>query len=98
MGGNITKYILFHASLTDAAIISIISWPFIYLGFLRERTWIIVPVGFIWAVIMEWNALHLNKWAYNSLMPIIPFLYVGLTPAVQLGLLGYLSYKVIVKK
>ncbi len=97
MGGKITEWVLLRASLIDGLIISVISLPFLYFGFLKTREWLIIPVGFVWAVIMEWNALNLHKWAYNNLMPIIPILYVGLTPAIQLGLLGFISFKIIRK-
>ena len=42
---------------------------------------------------IELYALETARWTYNSFMPIIPVVGVGLTPAVQLGLLGYASFK-----
>ena len=45
------------------------------------------------SIIIEHFALSAGRWAYNDFMPIIPFLSVGLTPTIELGLLGYLSFK-----
>jgi len=56
----------------------------------HHYAWLIVPLGIIG---MEWYALTTSRWAYNVLMPIIPLLGTGLTPTIQLGLLGHLSYK-----
>ena len=93
MGEEITELILLRASFVDALIISVISLPFLYSGFLKSREWIIIPIGFVWAIAMECYALNTGRWAYNDLMPIIPLINVGLTPAIQLGLLGYVSFK-----
>ena len=48
----------------------------------------------IFAIVLEKWALMTGRWAYTSAMPIIPILNIGLTPAVQLGMLGYFSNKV----
>ena len=45
------------------------------------------------AVLLEQWALATNRWAYSDQMPIIPWLEVGLTPAIQLGITAYLAYK-----
>jgi len=46
---------------------------------------------FIFAILLEKYALATGRWVYADAMPIIPLLNVGLTPMIQLGLLGYLS-------
>lgn len=92
-GGEITKFILLRASFWDAVMISIILLPFLYFKFLKGWTWVIFIIGVVLALFIEWHALGSGRWLYNSFMPIIPILNVGLTPTIQLGLLGYLTFK-----
>lgn len=94
MGGKITEFILLRASLFDAILIVIISLPFVYFSFLKNKTWLILILGIIIAIFNEWYGLGIGHWAYNELMPIIPIIKTGLTPTIQLGLLGYLSIKI----
>jgi len=94
IGGKITEFILLRATLVDAIIIVVLCLPFIFFPSFKKQSWIIIPLGFIVAINIEWWALQTNRWSYNVYMPIIPFLSVGLTPAIQLGLLGYLSFKI----
>lgn len=64
---------------------------------LRETRWVlgnkILPLilasifGFIFAIAIEKYALITGKWGYGELMPIIPFVEVGLTPVLQLTIL-----------
>jgi hypothetical protein len=93
MGGRITQLILLEASLIDALLIILISLPFIYREKWRGKSWLIIPFGIIISIIIELGALYLGRWSYNEYMPLIPLLRVGLTPTIQLGLLGYISYK-----
>jgi hypothetical protein len=92
-GMEITQFILMRASFWDAVIITVVLLPFLYINFLKLRSWLIVIVGVVVAVFIELYALETNRWAYNSLMPIIPILQIGLTPTIQLGISGYLTYK-----
>ena len=92
MGGKITEYILIRASLTDAIIITLISIPFLYFSFLKKNIWLIFIIGTIISILNELYGLKTDHWAYNDLMPIIPIIKTGLTPTLQLGLLGYLSF------
>jgi hypothetical protein len=94
MGGKITEFILLRATLADAITIVIITLPFLFFPTLKKHNWLIILIGFILAVGIERYALSAGRWAYNALMPIIPFIAVGLTPAIQLGLLGYISFKI----
>src|SRR3989338_8107847 len=48
----------------------------------------------IFAILLEKWALGTGRWVYTDAMPIIPFLRVGLTPVIQLGLLGYISLRI----
>lgn len=93
MGGKITEFILLRATLSDAIYITIIALPFIFYPALKKKNWLIIIFGFIISILIEYYALSTGRWAYNSMMPIIPFLGIGLTPTVQLGLLGYISFK-----
>lgn len=97
-GGVITDFILMRASLGDAIIITLLLLPFLSIPYMRRKSWMIVPLGIAIAVGIEWYALHTGRWAYNSHMPIIPVLSVGLTPAIQLGILGYLAYRCSAQK
>lgn len=44
--------------------------------------------GFIFAVVVEKYALITGRWGYSDLMPIIPFLKVGLSPVLQMTFLS----------
>ncbi|HCC05571.1 TPA: hypothetical protein DEP58_04735 [Patescibacteria group bacterium] len=89
-GGEITQFILLRASLFDAIVITLLLLPFLFFSFLENKKWLILLIGILIAVVNEWYGLTTSRWVYNSLMPIVPFIEVGLTPMLQLGLLGYL--------
>jgi hypothetical protein len=93
-GGEITEFILMRASLFDAVVITLILMPFIYLPILKNKNWLIMFIGIVIAVFNEWYGLSTSRWVYSSLMPILPIVNVGLTPTLQLGLLGYLVFKI----
>lgn len=94
MGGEITRFILFRASLADALMITLIILPFIFLPLFKKYSFLIVVIGFVLSVFIEIWALNTARWSYNDFMPTVPILSVGLTPIIQLGLLGFISYKV----
>jgi len=94
MGAEITEFILLRAALADAFIIAIIALPFLFSPLYRARSWMIIPLGVVVAIGIEWYAFTMNMWVYNDYMPIVPLLSVGVTPMIQLGLLGYLSFKI----
>lgn len=54
-----------------------------------------IGISFLVAVLIEVFALSATRWAYGLWMPVIPILEVGLTPIIQLPLLGYLSVRII---
>ncbi|MDO8231876.1 MAG: hypothetical protein Q7T37_01605 [bacterium] len=93
-GGEITEFILMRASLFDAFVIAVISLPFLFISFFKEREWLLFVIGTIVAIINEWYGLSTSRWMYAAYMPIVPFVNVGLTPALQLGTLGILSFKI----
>jgi len=97
MGGKITEFILIRASIADAVIISLLSIPFVFVSSFKEKSWTIIFIGVLIALFIELYALNTGRWVYNEYMPIIPILGVGLTPMIQLGFLGYLSYRLVEK-
>jgi len=97
-GGEITRFILFRASLADALILTVLAVPLLFIWYFKRNIWLIIPVGLILAILIEMNALMVGRWAYNEYMPIIPFLNVGLTPTIQLALTGYLTYYFISRR
>lgn len=52
---------------------------------------VIAVIGFLIAIGIEWRALLFGRWNYTNIMPIIPYLKVGLTPILQMILLLPLS-------
>lgn len=94
MGGKITEFILARASLFDAVLIVFIALPFLYLSSFKNKKWLIIPIGIIIAIFNEWYGLSTGRWIYNSYMPILPIIKTGLTPTLQLGFLGYFSFKI----
>ena len=94
MGDKITELVLLKATLADAVMITVITLPFVLFPSWRRQNWIIIFVGLVLAIGIERYALLTDKWAYNVYMPIVPFLSVGLTPTIQLGLLGFLSFRI----
>ena len=102
-GGAITNFILFRAALFDAAVITLFAFLCFYSPLIKGALpssaggmsiFIFVLALFIFAVLLEKWALGTGRWVYADAMPIIPFLDVGLTPALQLGMLGYISLKI----
>lgn len=93
-GGPITEFILLRATLADAVIITLVCFIFAANRRLRPYAWLIIPLGFLISACIELYALASGRWTYTALMPVIPLIHTGLTPTIQLGLLGYVSYRV----
>ena len=93
-GGLITEFILVRAALFDAILITLILIPFVYVGALKNKSWLILIIGIMIAIFNEWYGLSTERWMYNAFMPIVPIIQVGLTPTFQLGVLAYLSFKI----
>jgi hypothetical protein len=87
--------ILFRASIMDALIIVVIIAIYFTIPFLRTRSWTVLVIGIIWAIVLETHALGTGRWAYDTTMPIIPLINTGLTPTIQLGLIAYGLLKVL---
>jgi len=97
----------FRASLGDGVIILFI-W---FLGYLiyRRNDWfdltsvsslaVMQLSGALIAIGIEIHALSTGRWAYSSLMPLIPVIGVGLSPLLQLLLLPWISMRAaLIKK
>lgn len=100
-GGEITNLILFRAAAFDAAVITLLACPFFLWesnSYSRSRSLtsatLFTGLLILFAVFLEKWALGSGRWMYTDAMPLLPFLHVGLTPAIQLGITGYLSITV----
>ncbi len=91
MGNTITEFILLRAALFDACVITLLALPFFYIQMFKKRPWLILVLGVLIGICNEWYGLNTGRWVYTSTMPIIPILKTGLTPTLQLGILGYIS-------
>jgi len=94
-GREITQQILLRATLFDAVFITLMSILFIRVIYFKERQWYAIVFGLIVAILIEVYALGANRWEYSQFMPIIPLINTGLTPTIQLGLLSYITYKLV---
>lgn len=94
-GNKITQKALIRASLLDSLFITTMAVFFIEVPYFRLRIWYAFIFGLIAATILEIWALKINRWKYNKFMPIIPIIKTGFTPTIQLGVLSYLIYSII---
>jgi hypothetical protein len=94
-GGDITQFILFRAALGDAfMILGLVAIA----GFFKKYNAIIlIVIGVMLAIGIELYALNAGRWAYNSLMPVIPLLGTGLTPTIQLAITGWVAMNMTYK-
>ena len=92
-GGEITNLILLRAALFDAFFITMLGVLFFFVPWFRARLWLVFVAGILFATGLEWFALSTGRWEYTTAMPIIPFLHVGLTPTIQLGVTALVSLK-----
>lgn len=97
-GEPITQSMLLKSTLYDALFITFLGILFVKVSYFRKRKWYALIFGFIAAIIIEKNALGDGRWAYNSLMPMIPLLKTGLTPTIQLSLLSFIILKLVDSK
>jgi hypothetical protein len=54
-------------------------------------------VGASFAIYFEITALRAGRWAYSELMPLLPWLPIGIVPIIQMMILPYLSYRIGLK-
>lgn len=90
-GAAITEFILIRAAFFDAIVTTLAVYFFFGILGLRYAFTATVVVLFIFAIGLELWALESGRWAYREAMPIIPFFETGLTPTIQLALLGFIS-------
>ncbi len=53
----------------------------------RRDYLMLVTLGFLIALFVEYKGIALDRWQYLPDMPLIPLLHVGLSPVVQMALL-----------
>ena len=94
-GGAISEFILLRAVLFDAITMLLILLIFKALPAQFQYLPLFILLNLIAVILIEYWGLSTGRWAYNEMMPIIPILNVGLTPILQLPLLGYFTYWVI---
>ncbi|MEK7120941.1 MAG: hypothetical protein AAB840_02515 [Patescibacteria group bacterium] len=92
-GEEITEAVLVRASFFDALFITLSAFFIIFLPWRNISIWLSVFLLLILSIFIEKWALVTGRWIYNEMMPIIPVLKTGLTPTLQLALLGYLSFR-----
>ncbi len=97
-----TWFFCFKASIGDANIILFI----FILGRLLFREWewaqrlnviklvYLFLTGATIAILIEIQALNTGRWRYSQIMPILPFIAVGLVPVIQLIILPISSFLV----
>jgi len=91
--GWIDKFlVLLKASIFDAAFIMAAVSLIMLIPWLKgKESWSLVVIAVSFSISLELYALDTGRWAYNSLMPLIPILDIGVSPVIQLGLTGYLA-------
>lgn len=95
-GGEITEAILLHAALADAIYVTIAAAFVRAVPALRARPYLfLIPVFIALAVGIEWWALGTSRWAYSERMPIIPLVYTGFSPTLQLAVTGGITWRII---
>ena len=92
-GEAITNPILFRASLFDGAVTVLCYFLLSQLPQHLRKAGLLSLALTVFAIGLEEWARATGRWVYADAMPVIPFLAVGLTPTIQLGLLGYISIK-----
>ncbi len=60
----------------------------------RRVFYLTLLIGFFYTVFSEWLNIEVRQaWAYSELMPVIPVLNMGLSPALQWVLIPALAYR-----
>ena len=97
-GGEVTQLILFRSAVADAILITLFGLLFLYSLYFRQRIWWSIIFGVVVAVLIEVTALHYGLWGYKASMALVPWLGVGITPTIQLGLLSFITYSLVIKR
>lgn len=96
-------WICLPASFWDAGYITLVYAVVAFLKndwdwFAKDRRFtipLVIALGLLTASVVELDALLKNKWAYSTVMPLVPIIHVGLTPFLQLAILSLVTYTVI---
>jgi hypothetical protein len=80
-------------AVKDALIIGVVIAIQRSVAFLRPYTWAVPAFVFIFAVVVEIQALATGRWAYAPAMPVLPILGVGVSPLLQLPLTSFLTQR-----
>lgn len=91
----VTLWSLLFSTIGDVIYTLVVAIVFIKVLPLRNQLWTAIVIGVIFTIFWENLALNIGAWQYNSLMPIIPLINTGLTPTIQLGLLSYITFKIV---
>mgnify|MGYP003395496780 CR=1 FL=1 len=79
-------------TLGAIALIGLIKGDMMWLASARPSDFLMLALlGFGIALFVEYKALALDRWAYTSEMPILPYFQVGFTPILQMTVLLPLS-------
>jgi hypothetical protein len=93
--GPITEWILLRATFWDALMLTALALLFIKANYFRKRQWWMLVFGIALGVAIEMWALGTHRWAYAPAMPTV--FGIGLSPALQLGISGYIVLKAVLK-
>ncbi len=96
-----TRFVQVHwiASFKDALMVIVLY--FIVGVLVRNMSWgrrfnnkrlvILLVLGLLWAVGIEYQAINAQRWSYAAAMPVLPVLNVGLLPSLQMLILPAVS-------
>ena len=97
------QHISFCALASVADLIMVLLLYFVFSVVLKDPFWIknftllkvssLFFIGGLGAILGEWRHLSEGNWSYTELMPVIPFVEIGLTPLLQFIILPILTYK-----
>ena len=92
-GGAITPFILARAALADAVFVVLL--VALAQKIRGNKLLFVIVGGLAISVAIEFWGLGTGRWTYNDLMPLIPILGIGLSPAIQLAVTGGLVEGVV---
>lgn len=77
---------------------SLLLWNFNWIESIKTKEFLIIfLLWLIISIIFEKYAIITWRWAYNENMPIIPFLWIWLSPVLQLIITPYLTFLLVWK-
>ncbi len=81
-------YLIFKAAFGDYFWINNLNW---------KKVLPVIVLGLFVALFIEERALYDGRWAYNELMPIVPFSHAGLSPVLQMMFLPVGTFYLVAK-